>query len=48
MIIQQWQVPHFKKLGYLEEKMNIDVNTRKKAPGGRGLVTWARLFKDFK
>jgi hypothetical protein len=39
-------VPSFKKLGYLEEKMNIAVNTRKKAPGGRGVVSWARLFKD--
>ncbi|CBY30365.1 unnamed protein product [Oikopleura dioica] len=47
MIIQRWQVPEFKKLGYLEEKMNIDKSTPNKIWGYRGLVTWARLFKNY-
>ena len=48
LVVQQWQVEDFEKRGYLREKMNIDMSTEETAPGGRGLVTWARLWKNYK
>ena len=48
MVVQQWQVEDFVKRGYLEDKMNIDMSTPTTAPAGRGLVTWARLWKAYK
>ncbi|CBY36927.1 unnamed protein product [Oikopleura dioica] len=47
MIVQKWQVEPFTKRGYLKEKMNIDMSTSEKSPGSRGLVTWARLWKNY-
>jgi len=47
LIVQQWQVEHFEKLGLLKEKMRIDMSEPTTAPGGRGSVMY-RLWKDYK
>ena len=48
LVIQPWQVPELKKMGYLEDKMNIDQEAPTHAGVGRGLVTWAKLWSAYK
>ena len=51
--VQPWQVPHLVNLGYKEENLIVDGNAPSKRPPAqnkvsRGLVTWARLWSDYK